>query len=235
MEGRRTVFRAHFGAREADRLERGGLAEERVRGGAVGADRVGGVHREAREHPVAHVLRDVAAEEPGASGIGDEVGDFHRGREEFERAGAPTRFGDAGAGPRGRVEIALRAEAEEIPAHAFAGVGREGGEVTEHATVERGARAVGERLLDFLPRHRRRGGAGESGVFGGFARGRVEPAFVEDHEERGEFAVHLGGCAVGAGAGRIGDDNRADEAEVGFFFTGDMAVVEPAARTGLGR
>jgi hypothetical protein len=138
----------------------GGFGVERAEGevllGEVASetelDGVAGEDGEAGEHALAHVIGDVAVVEPGAGVVGGEVGGLHGGREELDDIGAAAAIlDDAEAVPVGGVEIALGAEAEQIPARALALVHLETGKVAEEEAVDGRAGAVLEELLGAGP------------------------------------------------------------------------------------
>jgi hypothetical protein len=209
------------------------------------------------------VLGDVAVVEPTAGVVGEEVGDLHGGGEELDDIGAAAAFfDDAQAVPVGGVKIFFGAEAEKIPAGALAGVHFEAGEVAENVAVDGEAGGFVGALLGLGPLER--GGlaagagvgavVGDEGAGAGVVGGVAGGGGVDE-----EFAAGAVGRAVGPGplsskimkrvansrsmsagvpSGRarrgIGDDEGADEAEVGLGVAIDVAVVEPGFGTGLG-
>ena len=202
----------------------------------VAADLVPAVrtHRETGEHPLAHVLGDVAMQQPRTRIVRERVGDLHAG----------------GAGvPRHRCCDAFRHRAQAMPVRAV--------EIASDPMPNRYQRTCSPSFMSSPPRLPKTrpliecrwpssaaccasaqvGVGWSAGALAGGAGASsdvpdgVGAGLVVDREKRGHLAVHVARRAVRPRARRIGDDEEADQAEVDLLVAGGVAVVEPRLGT----
>ena len=151
-------------------------------------------------HARHHVVVNVAVKEPMARGTGNHVDRSHAGRQHFNHIGPAAVIKYRLAMPVDGMIVCFITQCDDVPANALAKPGFIAVQIAENATIDRMLHTA---FFSFL--------------------------FIENHEQGGEFLVHVARRGVGGGTchALTSNDNGADQAEIRFFLFHYMRMVEP--------